>query len=150
MTGWRSDGIAICLPLALLVACWPAIGAAAATLQITVRGVRSDRGTLRIGVCREQEFLTQSCALHAVIPARRGETATQIAGIPPGQYGIAVFQDRDGSGKLKRDFIGVPQEDLGFSRDPALTFGPPSFSRSVITVGRDDLRIAVTLRHFGT
>ena len=136
--------------LALLLAGWPAIGASAATLQITVREVRSDRGTLRIGVCREQEFLSQSCAYHAVIPARRGEVGTQIVGIPPGRYGVAVYQDRDGSGQLKRNFIGVPQEDLGFSRDPALRFGPPSFSSSVITVGRDDLRIAVTLRHFGS
>ena len=136
--------------LAALLAGWPAIAASAATLQVTVREVRSDRGTLRIGVCRKQEFLTQSCAYHAVVPARRGEVSTQIVGIPPGQYGVAVYQDRDGSGHLKRNFIGVPQEDLGFSRDPALRFGPPSFSSSVITVGRDDLRIAVTLRHFGS
>ncbi len=135
--------------LAALVAGCPAIAASAATLQITVRGVRSDRGSLRIGVCREREFLSQACAYHAVIPARRGEVDTQVAGIPPGQYGVAVYQDRDGSGRLKRNFIGMPQEDLGFSRDPALSFGPPSFSASAITVGSDDLRIAVTLHHFG-
>ncbi len=137
--------------LPTLVAGWlPAAGASAATLQITVREIRSDRGTLRIGVCRKQEFLSQSCAYHTLVPARRGEVSAQIAGIPPGRYGVAVFQDRDGSGKLKRNFIGLPLEDLGFSRDPSLSFGPPSFSSSVITVGRDDLRIAVTLRHFGS
>ncbi len=137
--------------LAAFVASWlPAAGASAAALRITVREVRSDRGTLRIGVCRKDEFLSQACAYHAVVPARRGEVSTQITGIPPGQYGVAVFQDRDGSGRLKRNFIGVPQEDLGFSRDPSLSFGPPSFSSSVITIGRDDLRIAVTLRHFGS
>ncbi len=138
------------LLLTALLAAWPALGASAATLQITVRAVRSALGTLRIGVCRQQEFLSQSCAYHAVIPARRGEVSTQIVGIPPGQYGVAVYQDRDGSGKLKRNFIGVPQEDLGFSRDPVLSFGPPSFSDSAITVGHVDLRVVVTLRHFGS
>ena len=123
--------------------------ASAATLRVTVLGVRSDVGTLRIGVCREDEFLSQSCAYHAVVPARRGEVDTQIDGIPPGRYGVAVFQDRDGSGKLKRNFLGLPREDLGFSRDPSLSFGPPSFSGSAITIGRDELRLTVTLRHFG-
>ncbi len=137
------------LLLAALLAGWPALGASAATLRVTVRGVRSDRGTLRIGVCRQREFLSQSCAYHAVVPARRGEISAQIVGIPPGRYGVAVYQDRDGSGQLKRNFIGMPQEDLGFSRDPSLSFGPPSFSSSAITVGRDDLPIVVTLRHFG-
>ena len=56
---------------------------------------------------------------------------TTIGGIPPGTYSVAAFQDRDSSGRLKRNFLGMPQEDLGFSRDPSLRFGPPSFAATL-------------------
>ena len=139
------------LVLPALLATWlPATGALAATLQVTVHGVRDDRGQIRIGVCRKAEFLSQVCGLHAVVAAHAGDVSASIPDIPPGQYGIAVYQDEDGSGRLKRNFIGIPREDVGFSRDPALRLGPPSFSDSAITIGASDIRIALTLRHFGS
>lgn len=139
-----------CLIVPALLAAWlPIGGARAATLQVTVHGVRDDRGQIRIGVCRKAEFLSEVCALHTVVAAHAGDVSALIPGIPPGQYGVAVYQDEDGSGRLKRNFIGMPREDLGFSRDPTLRFGPPSFSASAIAVGAGDIRIALTLRHFG-
>ena len=135
---------------ALLAVCLPIGDAAAATLQVTVHGVRNDRGQIRVGVCRKDEFLSEACAHHAVVAARPGDVTAVIPDIPPGQYGIAVYQDEDGSGRLKRNFFGIPREDIGFSRDPALGLGPPSFAGSAITVGVSGIRIALTLHHFGS
>jgi uncharacterized protein (DUF2141 family) len=136
---------------ALFAAAWlPARSASAATLEVTVHGVRNDRGHIRIGVCGKSEFLSESCVHHAVVPAHAGDVSAEIAGIPPGQYGVAAYQDEDDSGKLKRNFFGMPKEDLGFSRDPALNFGPPSFARSAILVGNSDARITLKLHRFGS
>jgi uncharacterized protein (DUF2141 family) len=137
--------------LPALFAAWlPAGSAIASTLQVTVHGVRNDRGHIRIGVCRRNEFLSEACVHHAIVPARAGDVSASIPDIPPGEYGVAVYQDEDDSGKLKRNFFGMPKEDLGFSRDPALTFGPPSFARSAISIGNHDARVALTLHHFGS
>ena len=153
MTALRARGPArvwrLLLP-ALLAAWLPTRHAVAATLEVTVHGVRNDRGQIRVGVCRESEFLSEACVRHAVVAAHAGDVRVSIPDVPPGQYGVAVYQDEDGSGRLKRNFFGKPREDLGFSRDPALGLGPPSFSRSAITVGVSDIRIALTLRHFGS
>lgn len=139
------------LVLPALLAAWlPAGHAVAATLEVTVHGVRNDRGQIRIGVCRKDEFLAEVCTHHAVVAARAGAVSASIPDVPPGQYGIAVYQDEDRSGRLKRNFFGLPQEDIGFSRDPALGFGPPSFSGCAITVGVSGNRIALTLHHFGS
>ena len=138
---------------ALLLALLLPASAWAATLEVTIHGVRNDRGTIRVGVCRKSEFLSNHCAYHAIVPAHQGTVDATIRGIAPGQYAVAVFQDLDGSGKLKRNFFRMPEEDLGFSRNPALRFGPPSFARSALTIGKAggeaSGQVTVMLRHFG-
>lgn len=135
----------------VLLGSWLPTGvAAAATLQVTVRGVRNDHGHIRIGVCRKPEFLSEICNYNAIVPARPGDVEASVPGIAPGQYAVAVYQDEDGSGRLKRNFFGMPQEDLGFSRDPKLGLGAPSFASSAIAVGSGNNRIILTLRHFGS
>jgi len=121
----------------------------AGTLQVTVHGVRNGRGHIRIGVCRKAEFLSETCFRHAVVPAHPGDVSVSIQDLAPGQYGIAAYQDEDDSGRLKRNFFGMPQEDLGFSRDPSTRFGPPAFADSALTIGNNDSRIVLTLRHLG-
>lgn len=124
--------------------------AEAASLEVTVHGVRDNRGQIRIGVCTRAEFLSDICALHAVVPAHAGDVEVRIPGIPPGIYAVAAFQDLDGSGRLKRGLLGRPEEDVGFSRDPGLRFGPPSFARAAITVGNKAGHVALMLHRFGS
>ena len=138
------------LLLALLAVALPAAVASAATLEVTVNGVRNDRGHIRIGVCRKAEFLSEDCAFHAVVPARPGDVMASVTGITPGPYAVAVYQDEDDSGRLKRSFLGLPKEDLGFSRNPALGLGPPGFADSLLMIGSGNNRVSVTLRHFGS
>ena len=144
----RGGVIGAAVALACLAA--GAAPARAASLEVTVHGVRDDRGHVRIGVCRKAEFLSEDCAAHAVVRSRAGDVRASLTGIAPGRYAVAVYQDRDDSGRLKRNFFGIPREDVGFSRDPALGFGPPSFGRCAITIDGEGGRVAVTLRHFGS
>ncbi len=134
----------------LLATLLPWSSAAAATLTVDVEGVRTTRGQIRIGVCRKSEFLSERCAYHAVVPARIGTVSAAITGIIPDVYAVAAYQDEDGAGTLKRNFFGMPEEDLGFSRNPALRFGAPSFARCAITIGNKGGRIALMLRKFGS
>ncbi len=144
----------VCLMMAaaIVAATYPGSSARAqaASLEIVVQGVRDHRGHIRIGVCTRAEFLSDACALHAVVPAHQGEVSVRIAGIPPGVYAVAAFQDLDNSGRLKRGFLGQPEEDLGFSRNPGLGFGPPSFASAAITIGNKAGRVALMLHRFGS
>ncbi len=131
---------------------WPLtlVVARAATLQVVVDGVRDARGQLRIGVCTKPEFLGEACRFHGVVAAHPGTVMATIGKIVPGTYAVAVYQDVDDSGRLKRGFFGLPQEDVGFSRDPSLGLGPPGFDASAIRIGEPGGRIVVTLHHFGS
>ena len=143
-----------CAVRAILVAAlWPqaaTVAARAATVQVVVDGVRDARGHVRIGVCTKPEFLGETCRYHALVTARPGSVTARIGDIVPGTYAVAVYQDIDDSGRLKRNFFGLPREDVGFSRDPPLGSGPPGFDASAISIGEAGGRIVVRLRHFGS
>lgn len=69
-------------------------------------------------------------------PIQNGEGICEFKGLTPGTYAIASFHDEFETGKMKTNFLGMPQEAYGFSNDAkpsSLTpppFGACSFSYS--------------------
>jgi uncharacterized protein (DUF2141 family) len=57
-----------------------------------------------------------------------------------------VYQDENANGQLDRNFIGIPKENYGFSRDAAGKFGPPGFDDAAIDVG-DEVTVAKVKLH---
>lgn len=49
--------------------------------------------------------------------------------IPTGDYSVALFLDENGDGTMDCNFIGLPKEPVGASKQTGL--GKPTFSRSV-------------------
>lgn len=60
----------------------------------------------------------------------------RITGIVPGHYALSVLHDENGNSRLDRR-LGIPREGFGFSRNPRILFGPPSFAAAqfLITSG---------------
>ncbi len=118
------------------------------SLTVTVAGLHDSRGHVRIGVCRRDEFLGERCAYHAVAPSRAGSVTATISGIQPGIYAVAAYQDSTDVGHLRRSFLGIPEDGIGFSRNPPLGLGGLPFDRCALTLGAQDAAITVTLRFF--
>ena len=80
-----------------------------------------------------------------VITAAQAENYT-VTGLPAGEYALIVFSDENGNQKLDRNFIGIPLEPIGFSRNYSPK-GPPQFSHASFLLGEgDDLHMDVSLR----
>ncbi len=54
--------------------------------------------------------------------------------LPSADYAVALVHDENGNGKLDT-FVGMPREGFGFSRNPAIRFGPPRFASARFAVG---------------
>jgi uncharacterized protein (DUF2141 family) len=67
--------------------------------------------------------------------------------LPSGHYAISLFHDENGNGKLDTRF-GMPMEGVGFSRNPHLFFGPPSFSAAQFAVTNVAVGQMVKLKYF--
>jgi len=109
------------------------LGASAATVEVRVSGVVGAKGKVNVAVCDRARFLKQ-CAYSASVPARAGETVVALRDIPPGTWAVLAYQDENENSQLDRNFIGIPRENYGFSRDAAGRFGPPGFDDAAIEV----------------
>lgn len=59
--------------------------------------------------------------------------AIVLEGLEPGLYGLVVHHDENGNGKLDQNFLGIPNEPVGFAGGYR-PLGPPRFERSLVSV----------------
>jgi len=119
-----------------------------ATLELDFTKLRSTRGLLQICIapaasqfpdCRDGHG-----AIKRTIPAADGKL--RLSGLAPGDYAVAVIHDANGNGKLDT-FMGIPREGFGFSRNPTITFGPPSFNAAHFTLATDANQQQIMMRY---
>ncbi|UYY60307.1 DUF2141 domain-containing protein [Sphingomonas sp. S2-65] len=115
-------------------------------LDVAFTGLRSNKGMLRICVTRRPASFP-SCrddpqAIKRNVPATA--TSTRFDALPTGDYAVAVIHDANGNAKLDT-MLGIPKEGFGFSRNPAIGFGPPAFSSAQfpVTTGAEIQQIRI-------
>ncbi len=133
---------------------WMAAGAAApapdAALTIGVTGLRSQHGMLMICLTRLPDHFPD-CAgdpdrRHYVVPVSEAG-GVRIGALPPGDYALALIHDENGNRRLDT-FAGIPREGVGFSENPPLRFGPPSFRSARFAVGDVAIWQQVRIKYF--
>lgn len=126
-------------------------GAAAAggtPLTVVVDNVRSNVGRVHVALCPQKAFLKTDCPLEASSPAQTGSTSVTFANVPPGEWAAQVFQDENGNKKVDQNFLGIPREGVGFSRDARIALGPPKWRDAVFTHEAKAQSIRLSLRYF--
>lgn len=76
---------------------------------------------------------------------RGGKASLTFPALPPGDYAIVVFHDANDNGIIDHNFIGIPNEKLGFSNafKLSLTSGLPTFEKLRFTHGESAQTIAI-------
>ncbi|EHH69547.1 DUF2141 domain-containing protein [Gluconobacter morbifer] len=118
----------------------------AAALDVTVTNIPDAAGSIRVAVCTKAEFLHPDCGYHAITPSKAGQVSVMFETIRPGIYAVQVFQDRNANQKLDQNFLGMPKEPLGFSRNPPMHFGPPRFADAAFSFWTQNSAVSVALR----
>jgi len=121
-------------------------GATAATIQVKIDGVASDKGAVHVAVCDKETFL-KKCNITASAPARAGTVAIDVPDVPAGTWAVLAYHDANGNKELDRNFVGMPTEGYGFSNGAKGRFGPPSFKDAAMTVGEGSVAATVTLKY---
>jgi uncharacterized protein (DUF2141 family) len=123
----------------LLAICVPGIcagtggGARDFNLKLEVYGVRNGKGVIGVLVFQSAEGWPEdaSRAFRAVsVPAQPNVTVVTIPGLPPGSYGVVVLHDENKNRELDRNWLGVPKEQWGMSRNPRGGLSAPAFNRA--------------------
>ena len=90
----------------------------------------SIRGQLIVSLCTEDTFLKDTCTLaRIIVDITDPLTTTMVVPPKPGRYAVFVVYDKNANGKMDKNFLGIPKEPVGISRNPTQSkFGPPNFS----------------------
>lgn len=125
-----------------------AIAAAAGTLVVDVTNVRNAEGVVHIDVCTQDIFLKDDCRYVASAPAKVGTTSVTVHGLPAGAYAIQAYHDENRNDKVDRNFLGMPKEGIGFSRDAKIRLGPPKWDEAMFAFDGHSLRTTLKLKYF--
>ena len=116
-------------------------------LELTIANLRNDRGVVRICVTKDERHFPDCAgdpkALSRNLPASEPMTTFAVA---PGTYSVSLIHDENENGKLDT-LLGIPKEGFGFSRNPAIRFGPPRYDEVTIVVGDDPSRQTIRVRY---
>jgi uncharacterized protein (DUF2141 family) len=108
----------------------------AGTVTLTVNKINtSKKGELLIAIYTKDTFPVsgkeqQKWRFKVTAPSM----TVPLGDIPPGHYAIGMMQDYDADYKMKTNLVGYPQEPFGFSHNPKLRLGPPSFDSAKFSV----------------
>jgi uncharacterized protein (DUF2141 family) len=128
------------LPLLLVGAASPG------DVELSIAGQRSAKGVMQVCLTRDADRFPNCkddrLAIRRTVPA--ADRSILFEGLPSGNYAVALFHDENRNGKLDT-MLGIPREGFGFSRNPAIGFGPPKFStaRFPVTSGEVSERVKV-------
>jgi uncharacterized protein (DUF2141 family) len=119
------------------------------SLQVSISGASSDTGSIRILVFSKPSGFPDQVkqAVRSIsLPPKSGKAIFKLTDLPAGTYAIGVIHDLDNNGKLSTNAVGYPTEKFGFSKNPKVYFGPPSFEKAAFVLGKTAVSLEISLR----
>lgn len=126
-------------------------GTASATdLAVHIENLMNSEGNVRVALHQRVDgvdFPDDAGAVAGTFSrAIAGSMRFVFADLPPGEYAVAAFHDRNADGQLGTTVLGIPTEPYGFSNDARGLMGPASFTSAAITVSDGDAELSITIQ----
>jgi uncharacterized protein (DUF2141 family) len=67
--------------------------------------------------------------------------------LPFGRYAVAVHHDENQDGQVNVNSLGIPKEGIGFSNNPKILMGAPSFKKAAFDFSPEEQTIAITMKY---
>jgi uncharacterized protein (DUF2141 family) len=116
-------------------------------LQVEITNVKTAKGKLMIGIYKpDDKFGEGKPGFSEIIEVKSAGSQKAFFELEPGKYALAVYHDLNNNGELDKNFVGIPKEPYGFSKDFRPKFSAPSFEDCTFEVTSEAAqKIAVRL-----
>ena len=119
-------------------------------LTIKILGIKSKKGQICLSLFNAQpgfphdgnKAIKTDC-----IEITDTQETVNFSNLEPGNYAVAVFHDINHDGILNFNWLGIPTEGFGFSRNPYILTGLPKFEDSAVMVTDLETNIEVKLKY---
>jgi uncharacterized protein (DUF2141 family) len=117
-----------------------------ADLRLTVTGFETVSGTINIGLFNNaDDFPKGDKEYRLTIKEVKDKVFTYVfKDLPVGEYAIALYHDENMDDECNRNFLGIPKEGYGFSKNFKPVFSAPSFDDTKFNL-TENKSITITL-----
>lgn len=118
-------------------------------IHLTIQETSNDIGKVQVLLFNNKDGFPSdpSKAIKKLSLALSNKTAKiTLEEIESGTYAISVFHDEDGDGIMDKNSLGYPLNKFGFSNNPSILFGAPSFEKAAFEVSSKPVEINIKLR----
>ena len=124
--------------------------AQAFTLHFDLSNIKNENGYIRYLLFNKAEGYPDDEKMSIgqgslkVVDAQKGIILKNIEG---GQYSFTLIHDENNNNVLDTNILGIPKEGFGFSNNPKIFFGAPSFSKCSFEV-KGDMTLNIEMKYF--
>ena len=120
-------------------------------IHVKVLNIRNSTGGVACALFQSPEGFPREFLVYAtnimIIKIRESQARCDFEDIPPGTYALAVIHDENMNGELDANWLGVPTEGYGFSRDAKSLLGAPSFDAASFAYNGQNLNLVIGLNY---
>jgi uncharacterized protein (DUF2141 family) len=81
-------------------------------------------------------------------PIANRSAVCEFRGLPAGAYAVVAFHDENSDGAFNQNWLGMPKEGFGFSRDAPARFSPPSFNSARLSYDGGKLEATIHIKYW--
>ncbi|WP_169720053.1 DUF2141 domain-containing protein [Dyadobacter alkalitolerans] len=101
----------------------------AMTLNVEFTNIKKGQGKLWIAIYKpEEKFASkEKPKIYRIVDVKGAAPQLVAFDLAPGRYALAVYHDLNSNGVLDKNFVGIPKEPYGFSKNFRPKFSAPKF-----------------------
>jgi uncharacterized protein (DUF2141 family) len=112
---------------------------------VTVEHISSTEGSINVDVFNSEKTFLKTPFLSKSRDANTGEMLFEFDGVPNGEYTISIYHDENANGELDKNFMGIPNEPYGVSKEGKSMFGPPSYKEALFAIENNNISLSIAL-----
>jgi uncharacterized protein (DUF2141 family) len=119
------------------------------SLDLEITGLRSAKGNVLVCLTANPKAFpdcSRDPTARQLTVAAGKSGSIQFSGLEPGAYAVSLIHDENANGKLDTRLM-IPREGFGFSRNPAIAFGPPKFGAAKFAIGDGEAAQTVRMKY---
>lgn len=118
----------------------------ASAVTFNVSQTANKKGKLFVAVFNDAGTFPDKTPFKTMIVPTEGSSEIKVVlDLPDGDYAVSLFLDENNNGKLDTNFLGIPKERFGFSRNPRILTGAPSYQDCEINVSEESSTFDIRL-----
>jgi uncharacterized protein (DUF2141 family) len=119
-----------------------------AKVEVSINTTNRLKGKISIALCNDEDtFMHASFKVGQIDMPLEGPIKYTFENVPVGFYSVRIFQDVDGDGGLTAGNMGIPAEPFGFSQNPSMQYGPPTWKNTKFEL-KENVSLSIELIKF--